>query len=109
VKLAYLRAVFIHPLNSTYPIFSIVVQTTEAGYAKKIDCDRVNVNIQNLQVFDNTCYPNSLDPEEVYAADVAVIDREILGVNTGEVVEEQMLDLELFVFAYPGPDGGCEH
>ena len=109
MRLAYLRAVFIHPLNNTYPIFSVVVKTTEVGYAKKIDCDRVNVNIQNLQVFDNTCYPDSLDPGETYGADVAVVDREILGVNTSAVTEERMLDLELFVFAYPGPDGGCEH
>ena len=26
VKLAYLQAIFIHPENNTYPIFSIIVQ-----------------------------------------------------------------------------------
>ena len=45
VKLAYLRAVFIHPINNTYPIFSIWVIQTNVGYGKKIDCDNVNVTI----------------------------------------------------------------
>ena len=39
VKLAYLNAIFIHPENNTYPIFSVIVQETDVKYAKKVDCD----------------------------------------------------------------------
>ena len=39
VNLAYLKAVFIHPDNNTYPIFSIEVKKTMVDYWKKCDHD----------------------------------------------------------------------
>ena len=39
VKLAYLEAIFIHPDNNTYPIFSIIVKETGVNYQKKVDHD----------------------------------------------------------------------
>ena len=66
IKLAQLKAVFIHPDNNTYPIFSIVVQETGVDYWKKCDHDQINLRVSNLQVFDNTCYPNTLNPSQQY-------------------------------------------
>ena len=63
VKVAYLKSVFVHPDNNTYPIFSIVVKETGVDYWKKCDHDRIHLQVQNLQVFDNTHYPNTLDPK----------------------------------------------
>ena len=83
VNLAYLKSVFIHPDNNSYPIFSIIVQETGVDYWKKCDHDQLNLRVRNLQVFDNTSYPDTLNPTENYSKDVEVNNREILGLNTG--------------------------
>ena len=62
ITLAYLKAVFIHPDNNTNPIFSIIVQQTMVDYWKKCDHDEINLLVKNLQVFDNTSYPDTFDP-----------------------------------------------
>ena len=95
-------------MNNTYPIFSIWVKQTEVGYGKKICCDRVNVTIQNLQVFDLTKYPETLDPQIDYDKDFALTQNEILGLNEEQDNQKMMLQLEVTLFAYPGEDCGCE-
>ena len=82
VSLAYMKAVFIHPDNNTYPIFSATVKQTSVKYMKKYDHDQVNIKIKNVQVFDTTRYPFTLDPAVKYLATDQVQEREILGLNT---------------------------
>ena len=62
VKLAYLKSVFIHPDNNTYPMFSAIVQETTVDFMSKCDYDQIDVKVKNMQVFDNTAYPETLDP-----------------------------------------------
>jgi len=88
VRLAYLKAIFIHPENNTYPIFSIIVQKTVVNYAKKVDHDEINLVVQNLQVFDQTKYPETLDPFIEYPASEEAPEHEILGLNQAKVGEQ---------------------
>ena len=48
VKLAFLKAIFIHPDNNSYPIFSIEVQETIVDYWKKCDHDQINLKVRNF-------------------------------------------------------------
>lgn len=72
VTLAYLKALFMHPDNNTYPIFSIIVQQTMVDYWKKCDHDEMKLLVKNLQVFDNTSYPDTFDPFVQYKAEEVV-------------------------------------
>jgi len=109
VKLAFLNATFIHPFNTSYPMFTVGVKQTEVQYTKRIDCDEVKVKIGNLQVFDNTDYPRTKTPYIYYTSDDPVVSNEILGVNIlNEDVNADMLSLEMFIFAHPGPQGSCQ-
>lgn len=87
VRLAYLKAIFIHPENNTYPIFSAIVQKTDVNYAKKVDHSEVNLVVQNVQVFDKTSYPTTLDPTTIYSASEQAPEHEILGLNHAKVLE----------------------
>lgn len=62
MKLDMLKTVMLHPHNSSYPIFTVELNKFGMGYVKKCDCDHVDLTIENLQVFDNTDFPNTLDP-----------------------------------------------
>jgi hypothetical protein len=57
-----LKAVFIHPQNNSYPLFTLEVQDIGMSYKKRCDCDQINAKLKNLLVFDNTNYPQTLDP-----------------------------------------------
>lgn len=100
INLAYLESVFIHPDNNSYPIFSIKVEETNVDYWKKCDHDQINLKVKNLQIFDNTSYPQTLDPVQRYTAESEVYKREILGLNT-QLQDENMLNLTCYVFQYP--------
>ena len=108
IKLAYLKAVFIHPDNNSYPIFSIIVQETGVDYWKKCDHDQINLRVCNLQVFDNTCYPDTLNPSEQYSTETQIVNREIVGLNTNrELSDEKMLNLTCYLLQYP-TEAQCE-
>jgi len=38
------------------------VQDIGMSYKKRCDCDQINAKLKNLLVFDNTNYPQTLDP-----------------------------------------------
>ena len=102
IELAYFKAVFIHPDNNTYPIFSIEVQKTGVDYWKKCDHDQINLNVKNLQVFDNTHYPETLNPRDEYTSESELHSHEIMGVNTNrELSDQNMLSFTCYLFAYP--------
>ena len=48
IKLAYLEAFFIHPDNSTYPVFSIKVGHTAVDYRSKCDHDEIELMVKDL-------------------------------------------------------------
>ena len=48
VRLAFLKSVFIHPFNNTYPIFTLHVNQADVDVAIKCDCTKLNVNLQNF-------------------------------------------------------------
>ena len=56
-------------------------QTTDVRYSKMIDHDFLSVTLKNLQLFDNTNYPNTLNPEVIYALDAPIVNNEIIGLN----------------------------
>ena len=95
---------FIHPDNNTYPIFSAAVKQAGVEYMKKCDHDQVHIVVQNVQVFDTTCYPDTLDPAPQYLASEEVIEREILGLNTlkdERKDNDTMLDMTIYLFEFP--------
>ena len=53
LKLLYMCAVFIHPENHTYPIFSVKLEALSLGYDKKADHDDIACRIKNFQIYDN--------------------------------------------------------
>ena len=110
VSLAYLKAVFIHPDNNTYPIFSAAVWQAGVEYGKKCDASRIHIVVQNVQVLDCTNYPETLDPAVQYAASDEVVENEILGLNTlkdGRTDNDTMLDMTLILFDFPN-ETRCE-
>ena len=81
LRLSYMSAVFIHPENHTYPIFSLKLNSLALGYEKHYDHTNIRVRIQNFQVHDTQNYPKTLDPYRHYLADEPVITNEIMGVS----------------------------
>ena len=108
MKLAYIEAIAIHPDNNTYPIFSLNVQETSVDYMKKCDYSQIDVKIQNVQLFDNTQYPNTLDPSLQYGASDEIYRDQILGLDEKQVRQHgNMLDLTVVLFDFPNEDR-CE-
>ena len=57
------------------------------------------MRVQNLQVFDNTRYPDTFDPQQQYGREQEVYEEEILGLNTKrELDQENMLVLTCYLF-----------
>lgn len=81
LNLSFMRSVFIHPQNHSYPIFTLELQKLRMSYEKKCDCDNIEIKIKNLQVHDNTNYPNTLSPKQIYLKTDPVLQNEIMGVN----------------------------
>ena len=106
MQLAYFKSIFIHPDNETYPIFSIQVKKTEVDFFKKCDYSQINVNVQNLQLFDTTCYPDTLSPRKEYFYEDKMIETEILGLNK-ELGVQNMLEMTLYIFDFPS-ETRCE-
>ena len=75
------------------------------GYWKKCDCDKIKIEVMNLQIYDNSNYPDTLDPNKEYTKDAEIVIDEILGVN--EPDSNPMLRLELVLFTYPEETGCC--
>jgi len=68
-------------LNNTYPVFTLEVETIGVTYNKRCDCDQVNANLKNFLIFDNTKYPNTLDPFKLYSSADEAPSFELMGVN----------------------------
>lgn len=48
LNLSYMKAIFIHPENHTYPIFSVELNTLKLNYDKKCDHDEIKTQIKNF-------------------------------------------------------------
>jgi hypothetical protein len=68
VTLARMKSVFVHPQNNSYPIFTLEVQRISMDYRKRCDCDQINARLSNFLIYDNTNYPNTLDPFALYTS-----------------------------------------
>ena len=66
LKLGQLKAVFIHPDNHTYPVFTMRLYQLALDFQKLQDHDDIGISINNFQIFDNLRYPCTLDPHVEY-------------------------------------------
>ena len=107
MRLAYVKAFFIHPDNNSYPIASAVLKTTLLNFEQKSDYAKIDLKVENLQLFDCTSYPNTLNPKLEYMKEDQIIENEIAGLNpeAEEVLSDgMMLTLTCYVFQFPLED-----
>jgi hypothetical protein len=76
-----MKLVLIHPLNCTYPIATIAVGDTIFNYSMFYDHDICDGKLGNLKIFDNTSYPETLDPTTLYSEKDRQYSYEILGLR----------------------------
>ena len=107
MRLAYVKAFFIHPDNNSYPLASAVLKTTLLNFEQKSDYAKIDLKVENLQLFDCTSYPNTLNPKLEYMKEDQIIENEIAGLNpeAKEVSSDgMMLTLTCYVFQFPLED-----
>lgn len=66
LSLTKMDLVCIHPVNDTYPIFTVTLDQLNVEYDSKFDHDEVGVQMKSLGITDHTEYPQTKDPRVVY-------------------------------------------
>jgi len=63
-------------------------------YLKCYDHEKIDMKVCNLQIFDCTRYPDTLDPMQEYSREEPIEEKEILGIKqNSENVKDEMLEL----------------
>lgn len=57
-----IKLVCIHPQNDSLPVFTMKIDLCRMKYDSYLDHDTIDSTIANVRIFDNTNYPNTLDP-----------------------------------------------
>lgn len=68
VKLEEAVIHLLHPDNTDYPIGKWRLSNFYLGFLKYDDQSEINIKIKDLQLFDTTEFPNTLDPSKTYSA-----------------------------------------
>ena len=66
VKLEAVHMVCLHPANNTYAMFTVVLSFLENAVMIGGGEKELILSVKNLQIFDNTQFPETLDPEVAY-------------------------------------------
>ena len=92
-KLDRLKIVLIHPINQTYPIFTMSFGKFELDYQMYYDHDLYRGSIGDFRIYDNTNYPLTLDPSKIYCQK-EYPQHEILGLRNEKGHDQQILEFE---------------
>lgn len=68
MQLKKLGLTLIHPINETYPISTISMGGLDLNYTTCHDHDEMIGSIKDIRMVDNTNYPMTLDPNQLYNA-----------------------------------------
>ena len=97
-----LNVVCIHPNNDSYPILTIKLTKKLLEFKGMFDHDEIMMNIGNLTISDNTCYPKTLDPLHIYSAKIPVESQPILsGKKIDQSANHNMMELKIVLPHYP--------
>jgi hypothetical protein len=82
VNLHKMKFICIHPQNDSMPVFTMKLDSVKLNYGSYADHDVIDGQLANFRIFDNTNYPNTLNPYKQYTPSDKVKDNIILEFKT---------------------------
>jgi len=62
VSMQKMKFVCIHPQNDSLPVFTLKFDGLKMNYHSHVDHDLIDGQLTNFLIYDNTSYPNTMDP-----------------------------------------------